>query len=375
MESARRWSGFVCPDCRFVFRVPRDHDGRGVVCPSCRRMLRIPVAGDRPPPLVVPIRQQEPPKELSTTTAAEEDPHRRRKRKSRRGEGHTWDSSSGRRGARRGERRQMMWMLVGGSTALVLIVGGVLAAMFGGSPAEAPAPALPVVSAGGGAKAPENAITVRGDAEFLRLAEPMAKAFLEARTVDDLLPLVRNPERAAERIRRAHPDGTLDAPGMAAFNIDLDVIRQGNISSVRVRTRDFSESYLSFVETAGGPKIDWESWAGWSEVPWDDFLTEKPAAPRLFRAVLSDVDYYNMAFRDESKWRSYRLESPDGLTSIYGYAERDSVTDARLRPSPDVKRANFTLRLRFPEGAESRNQVMIEGVLGDGWVLENEDFQ
>jgi len=269
----------------------------------------------------------------------------------------------------------MMWMLIGGSTALVLIVAGVLAAMSDGSSGENPASTPPVASAANGGSAPEETITVRGDAEFLRLAEPMARAFLEARTVDELLPLVRDPERTAERIRRTHPDGTLDAPGMAAFNIDLDVLRQGNIASVRVRTRDFSEAYLSFVETAGGPKIDWESWAGWSEMPWDDFLTEKPEAPRLFRVVLSDVDYYNMAFRDESKWRSYRLESPDGSTSIYGYAERDSVTDARLRPSPDVQRVNYILRLRFPEGAASRNQVLIDRVLGDGWVLETEDSQ
>src|SRR6478752_8262245 len=60
MESARRWSGYVCPDCRFVFRVPRDHDGNGIVCPSCRRMLRIPTAGDTPPPLMVPLRRTAP---------------------------------------------------------------------------------------------------------------------------------------------------------------------------------------------------------------------------------------------------------------------------------------------------------------------------
>ena len=46
MESASRWSGYVCPDCRFVFRVPRDHDGKGIICPSCRRMLRIPTSAD-----------------------------------------------------------------------------------------------------------------------------------------------------------------------------------------------------------------------------------------------------------------------------------------------------------------------------------------
>ena len=41
---AKRWNSFVCPACRSIFRVARDHDGRGVVCPSCRGMLRLPGA-------------------------------------------------------------------------------------------------------------------------------------------------------------------------------------------------------------------------------------------------------------------------------------------------------------------------------------------
>ena len=50
----RRWSGYVCPDCRLVFRIQMDHNGRGCVCPSCLRMLRIPAPGEKLPPLVMP---------------------------------------------------------------------------------------------------------------------------------------------------------------------------------------------------------------------------------------------------------------------------------------------------------------------------------
>ncbi len=54
--SKRRWSAYVCPDCRLVFRIPTDHDGRGVVCPCCARMLRIPSADG---PLSPPVLGQE----------------------------------------------------------------------------------------------------------------------------------------------------------------------------------------------------------------------------------------------------------------------------------------------------------------------------
>ncbi|WP_411827440.1 hypothetical protein [Luteolibacter sp. AS25] len=58
-EVKRRWSGFVCPECRFIFRIPRDHDGSGVVCPSCRRVLRIPGEGDETAPLTARIQKIE----------------------------------------------------------------------------------------------------------------------------------------------------------------------------------------------------------------------------------------------------------------------------------------------------------------------------
>lgn len=57
-KSKRRWSGYVCPDCRLVFRIPMDHDGRGVVCPACIRLLKIPVQGESLPPLVVHSAEQ-----------------------------------------------------------------------------------------------------------------------------------------------------------------------------------------------------------------------------------------------------------------------------------------------------------------------------
>ena len=342
-------------------------------------MLRIPVAGDRPPPLVVPMRAPQAASGHAMPVAASDesghDSHRRR-RKPKRGGSLSWDKANG-QGHRsaKGEKRQMFWMLIGGASLLLLLLAGVLAAMLGG--ADTPRPPA-VDGKNGGQSAPDAdlpAAPARGDAEFLALAEPMARSFLEARTVDEMLPFVRDPGRAGPRMKGFYNRGTMDAPGMSAFNIDSEVIHEGIISSVRLRTRDFEDRQMSFVETPEGPRIDWESWAGWSGLSWEEFLETKPRDPVLFRVVLSDVDYYNMVFRDEAKWRSYRLESPDGANSLYGYAERDSVLDGRLRPGPDVKRRNFILMLRFPVDGDTRDQVVIDRLVTEGWVLENEDKQ
>ena len=269
----------MCPDCRFVFRVPRDHDGQGVVCPSCRRILKIPVAGDRPPPLVLSLRStpvEEPPQDPGSH------PHgsQRRTKKSRHAEGDGWGRAAGTsRRSGRAEKRQMLWMLIGGGSLFALIVTGVLLALRGSS---APAPQMagpavgkpapvsiqPAATAAAGARRPE--------AEFLAEAEPLARKFLDATRIEDLLALVRNPGVAQARMRQYYPAGKIEAPGLSAFNTDFRIVRLGTISALKLRTRNYDEKSLAYVETPQGLKIDWESWAGWSEMPWDEFLATKP---------------------------------------------------------------------------------------------------
>lgn len=264
----------------------------------------------------------------------------------------------------------MFWMLAGGGTLFALVVAGVLKTMLGGNPpppavaapAAAPPPVEEVVPAS----------TQLSDADFLAAAEPLAQAFLTAKTTEELLPLIRNPERAAPRIQSRFPDGKIQAPGLAAFNTKLDVTRQGAALSVLVRTDDMLEKKLAFVPTAEGLKIDWESWAAWSDMPWQEFLATKPEQATIFRVVLSPVEYYNFAFTDDRKWQSYRLVSPDGEHALYGYVERGSPLDLSMRLSPDAKQSELTLLLKFPPNANSHNQVLISQMLAEGWVLDTD---
>ncbi len=361
----RRWSGYVCPDCRFVFRIPRDHAGRGLVCPNCRRVLRIPGPGDAHAPLVVPLPESGP-------DAAKPKGVKRRRRKSRKGVDQEWDrTTGGSRSASHDEKRQMRGMLVAGSLLLALILAGVLFAILRDKPQAAklpgsqPAPSVIQPAAPGE--------PVLGDGEFLAAAEPLAKSFLAATRIEELLPLIREPQRAEPRIRAWFPDGRIDAAGLNAFDVRRMIERNGPLLSVQVRTNDFTEKTMTFAPSPAGLKIDWEAWAGWSEMPWAGFLSTKPATPVLFRAMIAQVDYYNFAFSDDRKWRSYRLESPDGEHSLYAYVERGSLLDSRIHLSPDVKRSPLTLRIAFPDGAASRgNQVLVRELLTEGWALENE---
>lgn len=375
MEKPRRWSGYVCPDCRFVFRIPGDHDGKGVVCPGCRRMLRIPVAGERLPPLVVPLKATAP-EEDSQEHSAHDGSKRRRKKKSRQSEAPDWDNESAKSyESGRGERRRMLWMMIGGAALFSLIVGGVVVAMLGGDKqvfrqvaGEAASPSIE-----DGVETIPPPRPEKSDSAILAEAEPVIRKFLEASRIEDMLPLVRNPEVAEARMRGHYPEGVIEAPGLAKFNTRSVVKRLGSILSVGVGTRDFVERPIWFFDTPEGIRIDWEGWAGWSEMPWEEFLASKPNSAKVFRVELSPVDYYNFSFSDDAKWRSYRLDSPDGEYSMFGYVERGTVLDSTLRPPTDVKKTAVMLSLKFPGDAGSGKQVIIEKIITDGWIVESDE--
>jgi hypothetical protein len=262
----------------------------------------------------------------------------------------------------------MIWILIAGGSFLMLALAATIVAMRPEN-AEVAAP-LPPLAAPAVA---EIKTPVFSEPEFLAEAEKVARRFLDSESVEELLPLLRHPEITEPRLRRMYPDGSVTARGMSVFNINFQVAHNGSGHTVQVRTGDFSENPMTFFPSADGWKVDWESWVGWSEMPWEEFIRTRPTEPKLFRAVLTDVDYYNFEFNDEDKWRSFSLTSPDGEHSLFAYVESGSVLRQRLETSPDVEQTRHTLSLRYPPGATSSNQVLVDKWHADGWVIENEN--
>jgi hypothetical protein len=356
MESARRWSGYVCPDCRFVFRVPRDHDGKGIVCPSCRRMLRIPTSADVPPLLM----------EQKVEDAEKRVLKKRRRKKKSESAGHAWELGANGRRSSRSEGRQMRLMLIGGGTLFSLIVAGVMVFLNRGAKAEARSNSVvvaPVVAA----KIPGKPV-IRSEASWVVEAEPLARKFLKAKTIEELLPLVRHPVTAEDRMRAFYPDGRIEAPGLSQFNTGTELHIREKLAWFTVKTDNFEEKSLAFVETPQGLRMDWESWVGWSEISWETFLSSKPVTDHLFRVKLSPAEYYNFGYADESKWQSYRLVSPNGEHSLYGYVEKGSAQHRQIRPCAESSNVSLMLSLKFPADAKSANQVEIERFVAEGWV-------
>jgi hypothetical protein len=379
----------VCPDCRFVFRVPRDHDGRGVICPSCRRMLRVPAAGEATPPLVekkiekvAPVslpesfqRAREKKAADGGTAPAPAGEARRRRRQSRDDDQPDWDKAPAERLVRVGRHRKSgkgRWWIAG------LLVSGVVAALVVAAvreePEVEPIAIAPVQESP--AAAPQPAPEVidfpqemnRRESELTAELEPLTRGFLEADTVGKLLPFVRDAGRVGEKIRAWYPDGKVPAPGMSAFNTKNALAYRGRLVSLSVRTNDFEEKQIAFIRGDDGLKIDWESYVAWSEMPWQRFISEKPERPVLFRVALKTLEYYNFGFGDEKKWQSYELRSPDREQVLYGYVRRDSPLNDKLRPLDSNSSRMVTVKLKYIPGEATGNQVVIEEMISDGWV-------
>lgn len=344
VTTARRWNSFVCPGCRCVFRVPRDHDGTGVVCPACRIMLRLPGPDDQLPPLVTPSSELAEPVEVEDYDDAV-------------------DSDEAVTAAH--SDRNFMAML---AVAAVMLVALVAWWMMPEKKVPAPVvetPPLPSPAAAGG-------ITVETPKPLLLEIESVAKAFLEAPTRDDALALVVDPAAAAAKWDAWLAGESYAAPGFQGL-VGEPVTTgtgEGAVSVVQARTGDYKLHEIALIKREGRLKIDWDSWAGWSEMSWEAFRQEKPAEPKLFRVELSGVEYFNFAFRDDREWSSYRLDSPDGMESVFGYVSRTGELDQRLRPADPGAKSKWLLKLKFPPNSTQDNQVLIDSIVADGWVAE-----
>lgn len=212
-------------------------------------------------------------------------------------------------------------------------------------------------------------IMQRSHTEFLALAKPMAETFLAATSINQILPLVRDGEKMKAKIYDYYPNGKIKATPLYKFNASKQVSYKGSSAAVTVLTTDLEIRQLAFVDGKDGLRIDWESWVGWSQIPWDKLIESKRIQPTLIRTNLRTVDYYNFGFADDSKWRAYQLSSPDGAHTLYGYVERGSLLDERLRPSEKSVAVAVTLTIRFPDVPETNNQVVIHDLISDGWLL------
>jgi len=339
----------VCPDCRMIFRVPRDHDGKGVVCPSCRRMLRLPEVKDAvsqvsaPPLSPIESSDVEVPVESKSASISLSRSH---------------------------------WVLIGSILGISLLGIMAILAWFRSDRAKSGSGELtsitaPVVDL-------HTPVVPKPDAghETLNLNDPvllretiqLAGKFLNAGSVEDLLPLVYHPEISESRIRAYYASEGTFSKGFTLKGVPTVPDPLKPLLLCEVQDANLETGILSIHATPAGPKVDWESWVAWSEISWKELKASRTTEPKLFRVKVSSVNYYNFYFKDETAWQSYALLSADGNETLYGYVLRNSPLDLLLKARIGESGARLTLLIRYPADGESPSQVIIDSMVHKGWT-------
>lgn len=215
------------------------------------------------------------------------------------------------------------------------------------------------------------------DVTPLRLAEALESLhrFTQAASWQQKLPFVADAERVKplmisyyETQKNTDPESGV-ASQSAHFRLNNTEVLLFSYPSSRPGGR---HDLAMIAPTRGGSfVVDWESFVGASDMSWQDFKKQRPVEPKLFRVFARRDDYFNYEFSDASRYLSLHFTSPDGLHFIFGYCEKDSVVGKTLSILLDKTgvRLPLTLRLAYPENAQSDHCVKIVGVVANRWLI------
>lgn len=204
----------------------------------------------------------------------------------------------------------------------------------------------------------------------------VAEKFLAATTAEQRLQWVVNPEAVRSRMS-SYAEQALSAPASSWVRVGSRKAEGLAANQFLVSFADGGRRLMCLEQTAAGYRVDWDAYARYCTASWSDILAGQVDSAEV-RVFARPVSYYNFAYRDESRWQSFVLSSPDIEEVLYAYVEKGSKAQRLL--SQELKRSTrsgvpVTLKIsKIKEGAK-RKQFIIERALAIGWVIEDPEFE
>ena len=226
-----------------------------------------------------------------------------------------------------------------------------------------------------GVTAEESATSDRALADLIQGMERQVKAFCDAGTLEAMLPLVRQPEVVGPLMKRYYAKTPLRALGFkrvrgfqgALVGADRDfwlfsvVLGDGSSRQIQVEQ-----------EVSGKFGVDWESAVMYQPMNWDDYARQRPPNSTMnFRVHVEEDHFFTHEYADSDRWASFRLSTPGGDETLFGYAPRGGKLEnelLRLIEQNDKKPAPVILRLSLPANTKSHRGVIIEKVASPRWI-------
>lgn len=118
----------------------------------------------------------------------------------------------------------------------------------------------------------------------------------------------------------------------------------------------------------GSHKVDFGSYIRKTSHPWED-IVDGNVETCIVRVTISKSAYHNGIFSDETKWRAYKISSPDMDTNLHAYAEIGTEEEIRIRDilATDTQSPRVTLQIRRNKTLLPK-QFKISQVIARDWI-------
>lgn len=342
------WLPLACPECNGLFRAPSQLS-EPASCPHCGQEFNLPQG--------------------ATTTRRRRRTHRKRKKGSKKNL--TWegdDSAESAKLRRRGAfvLRAMVFIL---SISAVVLAIEIAASRLKDKELQA---ALGRLTQSLPSKVNEDESNekelLQVTFEDIEACRTQAEAFLTAPDILALKDLIRDSDRVFPTLVN-HYKTTPYSPSVVR---DTMVSGQsqtlGKFVSFPVLLGNYETRLIALEVTPNGPRVDWESWVGYSELSPNELILQQPKQPVLIRTKIAADSYYNFDFSDDSLWVSYRLQGEENEPSLQAYLDANSPIRSSLPRIGEPAQA-YILKVHYPEQVRSPDQLILSEVINEGWVL------
>jgi hypothetical protein len=137
---------------------------------------------------------------------------------------------------------------------------------------------------------------------------------------------------------------------------------------------DFDQFECYFRLEESGMRLDWKATTGYGSATFEELREGKGDASEI-RAIVSKADFFTYAL-PENRYRSYRLVSPDGEITVWGYTNIGSKVEERMSRlfepreiTGDVRSVNrLTMTLSRGVEASLANQWIIDEIKSESWI-------
>jgi hypothetical protein len=412
----RRWNAFVCDDCRAIFRVPADYEGKGIVCPRCDRMLRMPTAQDDLSPVQDPLKdslnqsavvvlatpaipevdevsvrddqkspsshQDSGPNQAADQEAPIEKISHSGEWKKRKGKKHsenaedTWQQPASYHGRKPRLKRKPWWLGPVIGALLMALLWILVSKLRDEKPQEvvvSPQVATPLMPEVITPVDAEKAKSQKKYLQELQQIESSVMSFLTAKSPDEMMRWLRDTPGLREKMAAHYKQSPFTTLGFSSIDQStIELSEESGSFSATVVTADYDQRQIHLIHDKKEFRIDWESWVGWCEMSFESIRENCTTQPVEIRAMVESEAYYNFDFpkEEEKEWQSYRLVAIDGSTLLHGYVKRGSALGNQLRLFPDEQSRPMILRVRHENEDSQKSQVLIEYIVETGWVKD-----